>query len=50
MLFFFNMYQARPSVLFSPGGIETKVPQLLLEALLLYMIAADWLRSRRQSV
>jgi hypothetical protein len=49
MLFFFNLYQGRPSVIFSPGGIATKVPQILLEAVLLYLIVTDWLRSRHQA-
>jgi hypothetical protein len=48
MVFFFKMYQNRPTVMFSAGGIATKIPQLLLEATLLYVIVADWLRSRRQ--
>jgi hypothetical protein len=50
MLFFFNMYQDRPAVMFSSGGIATKIPQLLLEATLIYLIVTDWLRSRRQPV
>jgi hypothetical protein len=49
MLFFFSMYQDRLSVMFSPGGIVTKVPQLLLEATLIYLIVADWIQSRRPS-
>ena len=49
MLFFFNMYQDRPAVLFSSGGITTKVPQLLLEVTLIYLIVIDWMRSRRQA-
>src|SRR4051812_15498787 len=35
VIFFFLMaYQNRPSVLFSPGGLSTKLAQLLLEAVL----------------
>jgi hypothetical protein len=49
MLFFFNLYQDRPAVMFSPGGIVTKFPQLLLEAALVYLIVRDWLQSRRRS-
>ena len=49
MLFFFNMYQARPGVMFSPGGIVTKVPQLLLEVTLIYLIVIDWMKARRKS-
>lgn len=47
MLFFFNMYQNRPAVMFSAGGIVTKAPQLLLEAALIYLIVTDWLGSRK---
>lgn len=47
MLFFFNLYQHRPSVMFSPGGIVTKIPELLLEVALIYLIMIDWLRSRK---
>ena len=38
MLFFFQMYQARPAVIFSPGGLATKIAQLLLEVTLIYLI------------
>ena len=38
ILFFLMAYQARPAVLFSPGGIITKLAQLLLEVSLLYLI------------
>ena len=48
MLFFFNMYQSRPAVMFSPGGIATKAPQLLLEVTLIYLIVVDWLRPWRR--
>lgn len=50
MLFFFKLYQGRPSVMFSPGGIVTKIPQLLLEVTLIYLIVSDWLRARRKSI
>lgn len=50
MLFFFRLYQDRPIVMFSPGGIITKVPQLLLEATLIYLIVTDWLKARRTSL
>jgi hypothetical protein len=49
MLFFFRLYQDRPAIMFSPGGLVTKIPQLLLEAMLLYLIITDWMRSRRLS-
>lgn len=48
ILFFFKMYQSRPAVMFSPGGIATKVPQLLLEATLIYLIVVNWLRPRQR--
>ncbi len=40
MLVFFAAYINRPSVMFSPGGLVTKVAELLLEASLIYMIIA----------
>ena len=46
LLFFFQMYQNRPMVIFSPGGLLTKIAQLLLEVSLIYLIIADWRRSR----
>ena len=49
VLFFFNLYKDRPAVLFSPGGLISKIPQLLLELTLIYLIIADWSRSRRLS-
>ncbi|RIK37376.1 MAG: hypothetical protein DCC55_24420 [Chloroflexi bacterium] len=49
MIFFFMMYQDRPAVLFSPGGLASKAVQLLLEATLIYLIVTDWWRARRQS-
>ena len=50
MLFFFRLYQDRPTVMFSRGGIVTKAPQLLLEATLIYLIVTDWLKARRTSL
>ncbi len=47
LLFFFQMYQNRPVVIFSPGGLATKIAQLLLEVSLIYLIITDWRRSRR---
>jgi hypothetical protein len=46
ILFFFQMYQERPGVLFSPGGLVSKAAQLLLEVGLLYLIVTDFLRRR----
>jgi hypothetical protein len=42
ILFFFNLYQDRPAVLFSPGGLISKIAQILLEAALIYVIAVSW--------
>lgn len=41
MLFFFNMYQARPEVMFSAGGLMTKIPQLLLEISLIMLLVKN---------
>jgi hypothetical protein len=49
ILFFIQMYQNRPAVLFSPGGLATKAAQLLLEVSLIYLIIADGRHSHRQS-
>ena len=45
ILFFFNMYQERPAVILSPGGLVSKVAQILLEVALLYIIAVNWKKS-----
>ncbi len=42
VLFFFNLYQDRPAVMFSPGGLVSKIAQILLEVALLYIIAINW--------
>ena len=47
ILFFFNLYQDRPAVMFSPGGLTSKVAQILLEAALLYVIAVNWRKSSK---
>jgi hypothetical protein len=47
ILFFFRLYQDRPAVMFSPGGIITKIPKLLLEATLIYLIIDGWLHTRK---
>jgi hypothetical protein len=39
------MYQDRPQVVFSPGGLVSKTTQILLEAALLYMIVSNWRKS-----
>jgi hypothetical protein len=49
MLLFFQMYQDRPAVLFSPAGLASKIPQVLLEATLIYLIISNWRTSRRSA-
>lgn len=44
ILFFFNLYQARPVVMFSPGGLVSKAAQILLEVALIYVITICWRR------
>jgi hypothetical protein len=46
ILFFFNLYQNRPAVIFSPGGLISKIAQILLEGVLIYVIAVNWKRSK----
>ena len=46
ILFFFSMYQSRPEVMFSPGGLVSKIAQILLEILLLLVLIANWKRSK----
>jgi hypothetical protein len=41
ILFFVMAYLNRPLVMFSAGGLVTKVAQLLLEGCLLYLIITD---------
>jgi hypothetical protein len=43
ILFFFNMYQARSEVMFSTGGLITKIPQILLEVTLIILVVKSWL-------
>jgi len=46
VLFFFSMYQDRPAVMFSPGGLVSKIAQILLEVALVYVIAVSWKKSK----
>ena len=46
ILFFFSMYQTRPEVMFSPGGFISKLAQILLEILLLFVLVTNWKRSK----
>jgi hypothetical protein len=45
ILFFFNLYQNRPAVMFSPGGLVSKIAQILLEVTLIFVIAVHWKKS-----
>jgi len=47
ILFFIPMYQDRPAVLLSPGGLVSKAAQVLLEAVLIYLIVGEWRHARR---
>ena len=42
ILFFFSMYQDRPAVMFSPGGLVSKIAQIFLEVALVYVIVVSW--------
>jgi len=42
VLFFFNLYKDRPPVMLSPGGLVSKIAQILLELILLYLLAVSW--------
>jgi len=46
ILFFYSMYQTRPEVMFSPGGLISKLAQILLEILLLFVLVTNWKRSK----
>jgi hypothetical protein len=46
ILFFFSMYQDRPAVMFSPGGLVSKVAQILLEVALVYVLAVNWKKTK----
>jgi len=47
LLFFFNLYQGRPAVIFSPGGLISKIAQILLEIALIYVIVLVWKRGKK---
>lgn len=46
LFFFFSMYQNRPAVIFSPGGLVSKTAQTLLEFALFYVIVVNWKKSK----
>ena len=45
ILFFFSMYQTRPEVMFSPGGLVSKLAEILLEISLLLVLITNWKHS-----
>jgi hypothetical protein len=49
ILFFYNMYQNRPAVIFSPGGLVSKVAQTLLEIALIYIIAVNRKKAKNET-
>jgi hypothetical protein len=46
IVFFFNMYQARPEIMLSPGGLLSKSAQILLEISLLLALVVGWKRKK----
>jgi hypothetical protein len=46
ILFFFSMYQTRTEIMFSPGGLISKLAQILLEILLLFLLVTNWKHSK----
>ena len=48
ILFFVLAYLNRPLVMFSVGGLTTKIAQVLLEGCLLYLIITDWRSAHHQ--
>ncbi|MGE5464083.1 MAG: hypothetical protein ACM3PS_12050 [Syntrophothermus sp.] len=49
VMFFFNLYQGRPAVIFSPGGLTSKITQILLEIALIYMIILVWRSGKNEN-
>jgi hypothetical protein len=49
LLFFFNLYQGRPAVIFSPGGLLSKIAQILLEFALIYMLVIIWRSGKNEN-
>jgi hypothetical protein len=46
ILFFFSMYQNRLAVMFSPGGLVSKIAQILLEIALIHVIVVNWKKAK----
>ena len=49
VLFFFNLYQNRPAVMLSPGGLVSKIAQILLEVALIYVMVVNWKRKQNEA-
>ena len=49
ILFFFSLYQDRPAVMSSPGGLASKIAQILLEVTLIYIIAVNWKKTKNET-
>jgi hypothetical protein len=49
ILFFFSMYQSRPEVMLSPGGLVSKIAQILLEVALVYVLAVNWKNRNKET-
>lgn len=48
ILFFFSLYQNRPAVILSPGGLVSKASQILLEIALVAVIVLVWKRRKNE--
>jgi hypothetical protein len=46
IMFFYNMYQNRMAVVLSPGGLISKIAQILLEVVLIYIIAVSFRKTQ----
>jgi hypothetical protein len=49
ILFFFNLYQHRPAVMLSPGGLISKIAQILLEIALIYVLVLLWKSGKNEN-
>jgi hypothetical protein len=47
ILFLFNLYRDRRGGIFSPGGLVSKIAQILLEIALICVIAVNWHKSSK---
>jgi hypothetical protein len=49
ILFFFNLYYDRPALMFSPGGLVSKIAQTLLEVTLIYVMVVNWRKAKNET-